>query len=127
MIRAGFTGGTLDRADRLRHDAQAFAAAQGDWRARLLKLNGLVPEVSDDGALVWTTLADAPADAALFLLGLDGERPHFVAWDAAAGPGEPAPMRAPAMFHALETLRPEEAETYAAARSLIEWHDRHRH
>ena len=127
MIRAGFTGSTLDRADRLRHDEQAFAAAQGEWRARLLKLNGLVPEVSDDGALVWTTLADAPPDAVLFLLGLDGERPHFVAWEPAAGPAEPAPMRAPAVAQALASLRPEEAATYAAARSLIEWHNRHRH
>jgi NAD+ diphosphatase len=127
VIRAGFTGGTLDRADRLRHDPEALAAAQGDWRARLLKLDGLVPEVSDAGALVWATLADAPEGAHLFLLGLDGDRPHFVAWDRAAGPGEPIPMRSPAMIHALSSLRPEEASTYAAARSLIEWHNRHRH
>lgn len=127
MIRPGFTGGTLDRADRLRHDSEAFAAAQGDWRARLLKLDGLVPEVSDEGALVWTTLADTPGSAELFLLGLDGDRPHFVAWDSAAGPGEPTPMRSPAMIQVLSNLRPEEASTYAGARSLLEWHGRHRH
>jgi NAD+ diphosphatase len=125
VIRPGFTGGTLDRADRLRHDPEALAAAQGDWRARLLKLHALVPEVSDAGALVWTTLADAPEHAELFLLGLDGDRPHFVAWKRNADPGEPMPMRSPAMMQALSQLRPEEASTYAAARSLIEWHNRH--
>ena len=42
-VAPGFTGGMLDRADALRHDADALAAAQGDWRARLLALDGLLP------------------------------------------------------------------------------------
>src|ERR1700742_4703748 len=78
MIRPGFTGGTLVRADRLRHDEDALAAAKGDWRARLLRLNGLVPEVTEEGTLGWGTLAEAPDEAELFLLGLDGDRPRFV-------------------------------------------------
>jgi NAD+ diphosphatase len=127
MVRPGFTGGTLDRADRLRHDEDALAAAKSDFRGRLLRLNGLVPDVTDEGRLGWGTLADAPEDAELFLLGLDGDRPRFVAWDPASGPGEATPMRSPAMIQVLSTLRSEEASTYAAARSLLEWHSRHRH
>ncbi|TPG20356.1 NAD(+) diphosphatase [Sphingomonas koreensis] len=126
MIAPGFTGGMLDRADHLRHDSEAFAAATRDWRARLLRLDALVPAVEDDGRLGWTTLADAPDDAELLLLGLDGDRPHFVAWHPEARAGEATPMRSPAMIQALSLLRPEEAATYAAARSLSEWHTRHR-
>ncbi len=122
MIAAiGFTGGTLDRADRLRHDEGALAAAKADWRARLLKLDGYVPEVTDDGRLGWTTLADAPEDAELVLLGLDGTRPCF-----AAITGQPAPAaRSPALFAMLDTLAAGEAATYAAARSVVDWHARH--
>ena len=122
MIAAiGFTGGTLDRADRLRHDEGALAAAKADWRARLLKLEGYVPEVTDDGRLAWTTLADAPDGAELVLLGLDGARPCF-----AVITGRPAPpARSPALFAMLDTLAAGEAATYAAARSVVDWHARH--
>ena len=126
MIAAGFTGSPLDRSDAIRHDADAVAAAAGDWRARLLKLDGLMPEVAPDGTLVWTTLAEAADDAVLVLLGLIDGRPHFAAWlpDRAKGPA--TPMRSPAMTAALGSMRPEEASTYAAARSVLDWHDRHR-
>lgn len=118
----GFTGGTLDRADRLRHDVDAFAAAKADWRARLLKLAGDTPEVTEDGRLGWASLADTPDDAELLLLGLDGGRPHFVAHR----PGERMPpVRSPALFAALDQLQTGEAATYAAARSLLDWHARH--
>ncbi|MGL1761026.1 hypothetical protein ACSTG6_23660, partial [Vibrio parahaemolyticus] len=64
MLAPGFTGSTLDRADHLRHDAEALAAVTGDWRARLLKLDAaLNPAISDDGRLEWTSLADAPDNA----------------------------------------------------------------
>ena len=125
MIAPGITGGRLDRADHLRHDGEALAAATGDWRARLLKLDGLVPEVSEEGALGWTTLAEAPDGAELILLGLEGGKPHFTAWMPDGRDGEASPMRSPAITHALATLQPAEAQTYAAARSVIEWHNRH--
>ena len=124
MIRPGLTGGLLDRADHLRHDADALAATM-DWRARLLKLDGLHPEVGDDGTLGWTTLADAPEDALLILLGMGEGRAHFAAYTKGTRAAEATPMRSPAMIHALTTLRPEEAATYAAARSVIDWHSRH--
>ena len=119
----GFTGGLLDRADRLRHDADALAAAMGNWQARLLKLHAFEPEVTEDGRLGWTMLTEAPDDAEFVLLGLDEGRPRFAA--VMPGAGAPPPFRSPNLFAVLDQLRPGEAATYAAARSVIDWHARH--
>jgi NAD+ diphosphatase len=121
MITPGFTGGMLDRADHLRHDAQAFTAATGDWRARLLKLDNFEPDIDGDGRLVWTSLADAPNSAELILLGLEGDRPYFAAFV----PGMRAPGRSPRLFDMVDQLAAGEAATYAAARSVVDWHGRH--
>ncbi|WP_375288730.1 NAD(+) diphosphatase [Sphingomonas sp.] len=123
-LATGFTGGTLDRADRLRHDAEALAAAMGNWQARLLKLEGGQPEVTEDGRLGWTMLAEAPDEAEFVLLGLDAGRPRFAALLPGAGPQ--AGFRSPALIAALDALEPGEAATYAAARSVLDWHARHR-
>ena len=123
MIRPGFTGGTLDRADALRHDPAAVAAAATKLSSRLLVLGqGLVPEVGSDGGLAWTNMGEA-GDAELVLLGLDEGRARFAAL---LPPGEPANHRAPAMMAVLADLPPGEAATYAAARSVLWWHQRHR-
>lgn len=122
MIRPGFTGGTLDRADHLRQNPQALAELTADWRAKLLKLDNFMPDVSSEGMLTWTSLADAPDDAELLFLGIGDGKPHFAAYipGMRAGPGRPA-----AMFAVLDSLRPEEASTYAGARSVLDWHSRH--
>ena len=121
-LAPGCTGGMLDRADRLRHDADAFAAATGNWRARLLKLDNFEPELDHTGKLVWTSLADAPDNAELVLLGLDGDRPHFAAFT----PGMRAPAgRSMRLFAMLDQFGDGEAATYAAARSVLDWHSRH--
>ena len=126
MTPPGFTGGTLNRADHVRQDAEALAAVTGDWRARLLKLDALQPEVTDDGRLGWTSLAEAPDNAELILLGLDeGGRPHFAAFIPGMRVSNAPAMRSPALMAALHSLAPGEAATYAAARSLIDWHARH--
>jgi NAD+ diphosphatase len=119
----GFTGGALDRADRLRHDEAGLAAAL-DWRTRLLVLGpGYEPQVDEAGRLGWTSLAEAPADAELVLLGLADGRAHV-----AAITGEPggAAFRSPRLMSALAEMAPGEAATWAAARSVLDWHARHR-
>ncbi|MBA4041161.1 MAG: NAD(+) diphosphatase [Sphingobium sp.] len=120
----GFTGGRLNRADNLRHDAAAIAGLQADWRARLLRLVNFEPELTAEGTLVWTSLAEASGDAELVLLGLDeGDRPHFAAYE----PGMRAPPgRSLRLFGMLDQFAPGEAATYAAARSVLDWHSRHR-
>lgn len=123
MPAPGFTGGRLNRADHLRHDAAALDALRSDWRARLLRLVNFEPELTGEGGLVWTSLADAPEEAELVLLGLDeGERPHFAAYE----PGMRVPPgRSLRLFGMLDQFAPGEAATYAAARSVLDWHSRH--
>ncbi|MBY0285249.1 MAG: NAD(+) diphosphatase [Sphingomonas sp.] len=123
MLVPGFTGGPLDRADHVRHDAEALAALRGDWRARLLKLENFEPELTAEGTLAWTSLADAPEEAELVLLGLGaGGRPHFAAY--VPGMRTP-PGRSLRLFGMLDQFAPGEAATYAAARSVLDWHSRH--
>ena len=122
MIVPGFTGSPLDRADHLRHDSEALAAAAGDWCARLLRLDGFDPVPTPEGRLEWTSLADAPDDAELVFLGLIDAKPHFAAYI----PGmRTSAGRPPQMFALLDRLAAGEAGTYAAARSVLDWHSRH--
>lgn len=123
MISPGFTGGLLDRSDALRHDADGFAAAARDPAARLLRLDGYEPDVDGDGRLVWAGMAEAPDDAELVLLGLGDGVPYFAAFSAAGA----APSRRSArLMELLSQFAPGEAATYAAARSVLDWHARHR-
>jgi NAD+ diphosphatase len=115
----GFTGGTLDRADAIRHDADTLAACIGDPRARLLRMDDYLPRVTDAGALEWGSLAEAEPDAPLVLLGLADGKPRFAA---AAGP---APGRSGALFAAIGRMQPDAAATWGAARSVLDWHARH--
>ncbi len=119
----GFTGGTFDRADPLRSDAQRLAAAVADPRARLLRLHALDPELTPEGRLTWGSLAEAGDEDDLVFLGFIDGVPHFAAIDPKA---TPVYGRSPAVFRALEILPADEAANYAAARSVVDWHLRHR-
>ena len=121
-MNPGFTGSPLDRADRLRNDAEGFNAALNDWRARVLALDGLDPVVASEGGLKWGSLAEIDAEAELILLGLAEGKPHFVPLIEGAG-GMP---RSPAVWRALSLLPAEDAAIYGTARSLIDWHNSNR-
>lgn len=121
MIVPGFTGGTLDRDDRVRHEPELLAAALADPRARLLAMDGLVPTLDAEGRLVWTGL-DAATQPLLFLGFIEGA-PRFVQ-TLAPGTSLP-PGRPPELSAILDAFRAEDAANYAAARSLIDWHARH--
>ncbi|NYT41316.1 NAD(+) diphosphatase [Sphingomonas sp. R-74633] len=122
MSLPGFTGNTLDRADRVRHEPELLEAALAHEGARLLVLDGLDPVLDEDGRLTWTDLADARGE--LLFLGYDQGVPRF----ASAIPDDKAvPMgRSPAMFALLDRFAAPDAANYAAARSLVFWHGRHR-
>jgi NAD+ diphosphatase len=122
MIAPGFTGSTLDRADALRHDPDGVAAAMRDPGACLLALGPAWEPVIEDGRLAWTSFADVPANADFALLGLDEGRPRFLALTPSVG----ASHRSPAMMTALDALEGGDGATYAAARSLLQWHARNR-
>ncbi|WP_234028879.1 NAD(+) diphosphatase [Pseudoblastomonas halimionae] len=118
-----FTGSPIDRADHLRTDPEALAG-QMNWRARLLKLDGLTPEIDDLGALAWGTLADCDPDAELVFLGTMEGKPCFAAVppEGADGPAYAQPQ----IWSAMNLLSDKDLATYGGARSLVDWHARHR-
>lgn len=118
----GFTGSPLDRADHLRRDPEALVSAMADWGARLLVLDGIDPVLDDQGRLCWTSLTEARDDSDLLLLGLEDGRPRFVELHAGLPDGA---KRSPTIFRSLAMMPVEQAATYAAARSLLDWHRRH--
>ncbi len=121
MRPPGFTGCTLDRADRVRHEPALLDAALVDPRARVLAMDGMDPVLGEDDRMVWTGLGEARGP--LLFLGYDEGAPRFAA---ALPPGVPVPPgRSPALFAMLDRFHAQDAANYAAARSLVDWHGRH--
>ncbi len=120
MSVPGFTGSPLDRTDVARHDPARLAALRADPRATLLRWRDYLPELAD-GRLAWDPLPPLP-EAELALLGVDGGIPRFLRIDPEAAPAE----RVPELFALVAEMAPGEAGSYAAARSLADWHSRHR-
>ena len=119
-----FAGSPLDRADHVRADPQALARLMTP-AARLLLLDGLDPVIAPEGTLAWGSLADAPEGSELVFLGLDGEgRGRFAAVRPDLG-GSVAPPN-PRLWLALASLDGDELAIYGGARSLVDWHARHR-
>ncbi|MEQ1497959.1 MAG: NAD(+) diphosphatase [Novosphingobium sp.] len=119
-----FAGSGLDRADHIRADADALAGLM-DWRARLLRLDGLDPQFDPEGNLAWGTLADAAPSAELVFLGLAQGKACF----AEVSPsllGSVAPAN-PRLWAAMSSLGSAELATYGTARALVDWHARHRY
>ena len=119
-----FSGSPLDRADHMRTDPAALAGAM-DWRARLLRLDGLLPSYDPaTGSLGWGSLAEAPEDAELVFLGLLEGKACFAAVPR-EGAGGPAYAQ-PQVWQAMQVLSPADLALYGGARSLVDWHARHR-
>ena len=119
MSRPGFTGAGIDRADRLRLDAERLDALATKAEARLLRLAGLDPVLDEDGRLAWEALA---VGVETIFLGLSGEVPLFAPLVRLDG----APANPRALFGTIENMAPDEAALWGTARSLNEWHGRHR-
>lgn len=122
MTLVAFAGSSIDRADHVRADPSALEGLM-TMSARLLRLDGLDPVVDEQGALAWTSLADADADSELVFLGLEGGRGHF------AQVPDMAPRAALGMGRAwqgITALTPSDLATYGGARNLVGWHVRHR-
>jgi NAD+ diphosphatase len=121
--KPGFTGSPLVRIDIERDRQDYFDQAVSSLSARLLRLDGLKPVLDPDGGLSWGSLAEADPEAELALLGLIDGKPRFVAL-------APVDMRQDQRTGTLNGVmamsQPGDAGTYAAARSLVDWHNRHR-
>jgi len=116
-----FSGSRIDRADHIRQSPELLAGLMSH-RARLLLLEGLDPVIGEDGALTWGSLADAAPDAELVFLGLSDERGCFAQVPAAGSVAPPNPR----LWQALASLAAEDLATYGGARSMVDWHARHR-
>jgi NAD+ diphosphatase len=116
-----FAGSPMDRADHIRSDPAALGNLM-NWRARVMNLDGLLPEFDDDGRLLWHTIADVGPDAELVFLGMMDDKAHFapVPDQGTAGPAMPR------AWQVMQLLQPEDLAIYGGARSLIDWHARHR-
>lgn len=124
MRPLGFTGGALDRADQLRTDPERLAAARRHPRARALVLDGIDFVPGDGVGLTWEA-AGLTEPERLMLLGIDAAGvPHFVAEPM---DGAKIDARSRTVMRLLPLLGRDEAALYGAARSLVDWHARHRH
>lgn len=128
----GITGSPLDRADHLRRDAAAMIALRSRHDARWLVMDDLKPVLTtgERPDILWAYRSDVPHDAVSVFLGLagsdNGGAPRFAA--AASGAelvsdfgGQIVETRAAAM-----QLGDGRAEIIAQARSLLDWHARHK-
>ena len=118
----GFAGSPIDRADALRNDPAQLAALVAGGDALLLDLDGLVPLTAADGALCWRRLD--PTGAEMVFLGLLDGHARFAAVPL-HGDADPVLARQ-AVWEAVERLPPADLALYGGARSLLDWHARHR-
>jgi NAD+ diphosphatase len=117
-MRPGFTGAGLDRADHLRLDEARLAELAAGLDARLLHLSGLDPELDDEGRLGWSSMTEVDE---LIFLGFREGAPLFAPL-ARVEPGQ----RAWSVFALLNRMAADDTAVWGTARSLIEWHNRHR-
>jgi NAD+ diphosphatase len=128
-----FAGNPLDRASERRRDSARIQALLNDPVARILPLYELRPLTRgfDTPMLDWQPTASwrelIERGETLVFLGLDDERPYF-AVDASSADIAPAENSEPLDARTLAPLLPAgEAAILAEARSLIDWHARHRY
>jgi len=127
-----FGGNPLDRASERRDDGGWIAKLLGDPETRILALRDLKPFTRGTTvpALDWQPVAQwrvqIDGGAPLIFLGLGDGRAHF-AIDAAGADVAPDLDTGSIDVRALApTLAPGEAAILAEARSLLDWHARHR-
>ena len=127
-----FAGNPLDRMSERRRDAAYIRTLLDDPLARLLPLRDLLPATRGDASpiLDWQPLApwreQIERGATLVFLGVGEGRPHFAVDAGPSGsalPGEGPPLDARTLAPLLPAA---EAAILAEARSLIDWHARHR-
>ncbi|WP_420141256.1 NAD(+) diphosphatase [Sphingomonas sp.] len=121
-ITPGFVGSPLDRCEPARRDPALVARLAADPGAMLLRLSAADYTPAMEGAaLDWSPLPPLPTGE-LVLLGLIDGRPRFAQLDPAAR----GARRTPELMTLLGSLTTAEAATYAVARSVTDWHARHR-
>ena len=118
-----YSGGPLDRCDSVRSDPQALAALRGG-PAKVLRLDGLEPVLDAENRLVWDRLEAGDDARELVFLGLLGGEACFAA--VAPGLAGSVAPASPDLRQMLALLRHDDLALYGGARSLVDWHSRHR-
>ena len=116
-----FTGSAIDRDDHTRADPQRLAAIREHPDARVLAMDGLVPQLDGEDRLASRPVA--PGEELAYLGRLEGA-PLFAAM-AEEGDTRPGYQQAEARA-ILPRLRPDDLALYGQARALVDWHARHR-
>ncbi len=125
MIRdIAFADNRVDRADHMRTDPAALAALESGGQALVLALDGLSPEVDADDRLVWRAPDADFAGRERVFLGLRDGAPLF-ALVPEMGDDRPAYLQRP-NWELMARLSSDELALYGGARSLADWHARHR-
>src|SRR5690606_27431298 len=117
-----FAGQPLDRADHIRTDPERLAAARYD--GLLLKLDDLLPVLDANDRLIWTEAGEVAADAELVFLRLLGDRAAFAEVPPRGDKG-PVYAHRPAWAE-VSRLSAAELAIYGEARTMLDWHARHR-
>jgi len=128
-----FSGSALDRAGNHRRDSDWLKAQLGAENSRFLLLHELKPLIALEGGarLAWfpQRYAAALADCPTLLLGLENGVAHF-AIDVDAVPGIEGLADEQNKFIDVRSIAPQlslpEAAILAQARSMTDWHRRHR-
>src|SRR5262245_59561893 len=127
-----FGGNTLDRVAERRDDAKWVAKLLGEPDTRILPLRDLKPFTRGTAvpALDWQRVApwreQIDAGASLIFLGLGDGRAHFAIDAAGAGVAPDVHTELVDVRALAPTLAGGEAAILAEARSLLDWHARHR-
>ncbi|HEX7711954.1 MAG TPA: NAD(+) diphosphatase [Sphingomonadaceae bacterium] len=126
-LAVAFSGSKIDRADHIRSDPERLAALRSP-QAQLLLLDGLIPELDGANRLRWGRLADAPEGAELVFLGLLHGFGAFAAvpTEGSTDPAYAAQDGARRSWAAIGLMNDEDLAIYGGARSLVDWHARHR-
>lgn len=119
-----FSGHGLDRADQLRVNAEALEELRKSDKARVLSMDGLAPRLDHADRLAWSGLDMLAEGTEVIFLGLRLGVPLFVPVPE-AGDIRPS-FEQRQSWLAMSRLSPEELAIYGGARSLADWHARHR-
>jgi NAD+ diphosphatase len=127
-----FAGNPLDRASERRDDGEWVVKLLGDPQTRLLPLRDLKPFLRGTTvpALDWQPVApwreQIDAGAPLIFLGLGDDRAHFALDATGADLAPDVDIELIDVRALAPTIAPGEAAILAEARSLLDWHARHR-
>src|SRR5690349_9169531 len=119
VTQPGYTVDGIDCADHLRLDEARIAELRARSQSRLLGLADLDPILDEEGRLHWAVMDEAQDS---IFLGLDGDTPLFAPLLQLDALGQ----RGWSVFRLLALMSPRDAAIWGTARSLNEWHNRHR-